>query len=170
MALTGREKATILLSVLGTETSAKILRHLPEELADLIAAGVNKLPTPSKEALSTVLSEFGEFMALPSPPKGPAAIEARKLERPRAEAKTSMDIILSTSSRVLSTLLFKERPQTIAFLLSNLPQTQAAEVLAVLPEQRREIEVLLRDIRKNPLSEKLRDRIFESLAKKVSGA
>ena len=57
MALTGREKATIFLSILGADVSSRILRYLPGELADLIASGINHLPTPSPEALAEVLSQ-----------------------------------------------------------------------------------------------------------------
>ena len=55
MKLSGREKATIFLSILGPETSAQVLRYLPGEVADLIASGINHLPTPSPEALGYVL-------------------------------------------------------------------------------------------------------------------
>ena len=62
MPLTGREKATIFLSMLGAETSARVLRYLPDELADLIAAGINHLPTPSPQAVEQVLGEVGAFL------------------------------------------------------------------------------------------------------------
>ncbi|HVN66917.1 MAG TPA: hypothetical protein VMT55_00970, partial [Candidatus Sulfotelmatobacter sp.] len=71
MALTGREKATIFLSILGADVSSRVLRYLPGELADLIAAGVNHLPTPSPEALSEVMEEYRGFLALPAAPPPP---------------------------------------------------------------------------------------------------
>ncbi len=51
--------------MLGAETSARVLRYLPDELADLIAAGINHLPTPSPQALEQVLGEFKSYLALP---------------------------------------------------------------------------------------------------------
>jgi len=177
MALTGREKATILLSVLGAESSAKILRYLPEELADLIAAGVNKLPVPSKSALTSVLDEFSDFVSLlPPPPKRPPQLEARRPEvkpqpkpKPKLESMTPSEIVLNTPPRVLTTLLFRERPQTLAFFIANVPQTIGQEILTALPELRRDIELLLRELKKTPFSEKLKDKMFESISRKVSG-
>ncbi|MCX5726796.1 MAG: hypothetical protein NT030_06470 [Candidatus Saganbacteria bacterium] len=170
MALTGREKATILLSVLGAESSAKILRYLPEELADLIAAGVNNLPVPSKVALTMVLDEFSDFVSLPPSPRRTQLAEAKRPEvRPRFEARTPSEVVMNTPPRVLTTLLFRERPQTLAFFLSNVPQSIAQEILSALPEQRRDVEILLRDLKKTPFSEKIKDMVFETLSKKVSG-
>ncbi|MFA5098394.1 MAG: hypothetical protein WC490_07225, partial [Candidatus Margulisiibacteriota bacterium] len=68
MTLSGREKATILLSLLGPELAERILSFLPEDLADLITGGINRLPTPSSDAIKTVLDEFAGFVALPEGP------------------------------------------------------------------------------------------------------
>ena len=74
MQLSGREKATIFLSILGAETSSRVLRYLPGELADMIAKGINHLPTPTPEALGEVLNDFLSYLALPSgKAKGAAA-------------------------------------------------------------------------------------------------
>src|SRR3989339_603100 len=64
--LTGKEKATIFLSILGSDTSSAILRYLPPELADIIASSINHLPTPTPEALGEVFSDFESYIALPS--------------------------------------------------------------------------------------------------------
>ena len=71
MPLTGREKATILLSIIGAETASRVLRYLPNELADLIAAGINHLPTPSPEVLTEVMREYQSYVALPEAPTPP---------------------------------------------------------------------------------------------------
>jgi len=65
MALTGREKATILLSLLGADLSAQIMRSLPPDMADMIASGIHHLPNPSSDVISSVLEEFASFMSLP---------------------------------------------------------------------------------------------------------
>lgn len=144
MALTGREKATIFLSILGMDVSSRVLRYLPEELADLIAAGINHLPSPSPEALSAVLDEYQSFLALPSP-------EAGVLSRPTA------------SRRSYSVLLY-ERPQTIAFMLSILPEEERAEALNSFPRGKALIEELLRTIRHNRLRPGLEETLREFYA------
>ncbi len=175
MPLSGREKATILLSILGVNTSAKILERLPDEIADFLAAGVNDLPKPSPDAISRVLAEFRQFVALPSAPR-PPAIEgavpsAGSQARPREAQPSSgkpRDIISRVPGRVLIPILLRERPQTIAFVLGELPQARVAEILTYLPEQRREVEYLLNTINKNPLTEKIKGDVLEYVAKKLS--
>ncbi len=151
MALTGREKATIFLSLLGADVSSRVLRYLPEEIADLIAAGVNHLPSPSSQALSEVLEEYQSFLALPEtatpepapPPPRPAA--------PR---------------RSYAALMY-ERPQTSAFILSLLPDEERGEVLQALPRERALIEELLAGLKVTPLRPKLEAKFRELFAGKV---
>ena len=161
MPLSGREKATILLSILGAESSAKILRYLPGELADLIAAGVEHLPTPSPEALALILDEFNRYVALPPYRGAPAIEEAGPV------AKDPKALLLSSSPKKIALNLLHERSQVIAFVISLLPPAQAADVLAYLPEQRREVETHLKDIKRIPLSLKIEEKILEALAKKL---
>jgi flagellar motor switch protein FliG len=157
MVLTGREKATIFLSILGAETSSRILRYLPDELADLIASGINHLPSPSPEALSEVMNEFKSFLALPEsrkvPPPPPPPIREEK-PQPLASKKT------------YATLIY-ERPQMIAFLLSLLPEEQRDDVLHGLPREKGVVQELLSEIKKNPLTAKLESQLKEQFRDKL---
>ncbi len=152
MSLTGREKATIFLSLLGAETSARVLRYLPDELADLIAAGINHLPTPSPEALEQVLDEFQGHLALPRAAAAPSRIE----ERPKPAAP----------KRSYSILMY-ERPQMIAYLLSLMPEEQKQEALHSLPREKSIVEELLAGLRENPLSLKLEAKLKEQYKGKI---
>ena len=143
MALTGREKATIFLSILGADVSSRILRYLPDELADLIAAGINHLPTPSPETLAEVMGEYQSFLALPQAAPPPEA-----LPRPAAPKKS------------YAALLY-ERPQMVAFLLTLLPAEERAEVMQSLPREKAIIEELLHSIKSNPLRPRLEERARE---------
>ncbi len=134
-----------MLSILGAETASRVLRYLPGELADLIAAGINHLPTPSTEALSEVLGEYQSFLALPKAAPPPAPL-------PSGPKKTY-------------TVLMYERPQTVAFLLSLLPPEEKADALHSLPRERGTVEDLMAVIRPNPL----RARIEEQLKKTFAG-
>lgn len=153
MPLTGREKATIFLSLLGAETSARILRYLPDELADLIAAGINHLPTPSPAALSEVLSEFQSFLSLP---------ESEIEERPRLEHKPKP----SRPRRSYAFLMY-ERPQMVAYLLSLLPEEQRTDALLSLPREKVMIEELLFNLRKNSLSSRLEEDLKKKFKEKL---
>jgi len=144
MVLTGREKATILLSILGAETSSRVLRYLPDELADLIAAGINHLPTPSTDALSEVMGEYQSFLALP----------------PSAPPPSSLP---SPPKRSYAVLMY-ERPQTVAFLLSILPPEEKADALHALPRERGVVEDLLNLIRPNPLKARIEEQLKKTFA------
>jgi flagellar motor switch protein FliG len=152
MPLSGREKATIFLSILGSETSARVLRYLPDELADLIAAGINHLPTPSTQALSEVLGEFQSFLALPG-----AGAHPRIEERPKPSA---------APKRSYAVLLY-ERPQMAAFLLSLLPEEEREDALLALPREKGIVQELLNNLRKNPLTPKLEARLREQFKEKL---
>ncbi|MBU1026520.1 MAG: hypothetical protein KKA31_02200 [Candidatus Margulisbacteria bacterium] len=141
MTLTGREKATIFLSILGAEASARVLRYLPDELADLIAAGINHLPSPSPQALSEVINEFQGFLALP----------AARPEPPRIEEKSAPP----TKPKKSYSFLMYERPQMVAYLLSLMPDEEKDEALQSLPKEKSIIEELLAGLKTNPLSPKL---------------
>jgi flagellar motor switch protein FliG len=148
MPLTGREKATIFLSILGADVSSRILRYLPDELADLIAAGINHLPTPSPEALSEVMDDYQGFLALP---------EARAEVLPPRPA---------APKRSYAALLY-ERPQTVAFLVSLLPDEEKNDVLNSLPREKAMIEELLLSLRPNLLRPKLEEKLREAFAGKL---
>ena len=159
MALTGKEKARILLSMLGPESLSKLLKLLPEELSSLLKAKVKKLPPPSPEVLMSIVEEI---QSIPALPKG------RKPQLPEAETekgRTGGGDILSTPSKVLGSRLLSERPQTIAFILSNFPKDKMKDIIEYLPEKRREVEVLLKSIKQNSLSPMLKDLVFGALVK-----
>ena len=142
MVLTGREKATIFLSILGAETSARVLRYLPDELADLIASGINHLPSPSPAALEEVLGEFNSFAALPE--------SKEAAPRPQLETKKP-----SVTPKKAYTMLTVERPQVAAFLVSLLAEDERAEALNSVPREKAIIQELLAGLKQNPLHPKL---------------
>ena len=149
MPLTGREKATIFLSILGADTASRVLRYLPDEIADLIAAGINHLPSPSPDALAEVLGDYKSHLALPEAPSRPATLATP-----------------SPARRAYSFLIY-ERPQTVAFLLSLLPPEERAEALLSMPRERALIEELIEGFKINPLRSKLQEKMSASFAGKL---
>ena len=174
MALSGREKATILLSILGADVSTRVIGFLPDDMADLLVSGVNDLPKPSPESISVVINEFRQALSLPGSARQPAieagtpaSAQPHQREKSREQMKPK-ELLNQMSGRALTSILIKERPQTVAFVLMQLPEARTSEVLTYLPEQRREIEYLLRTIRMNPLTEKIKDSVLETVAKGLS--
>ena len=168
MKLSGREKATIFLSILGPETSAQVLRYLPGEVADLIASGINHLPTPTPEALGYVLSDFRAFLALPPPGARPAPqVEAPAKPSIPREKMSPKDIILSASPKKLAFLLAEERPQIAAAVLSLFPDNERGVLLDSLGAFREKVLSALRARTKTSLSAKLEDQLIRYFADKL---
>ena len=174
MALTGREKATILLSLLGSDLSAQILKSLPEEYSDLITSGINNLPVPSAELIKSVLEEFTSFMSLPgaSPkraieqPQGTVAVSEAPRQTPPAQ-RGPYDILFYSQPRKVAVALSAERSSVAAYVLSILPPVQAKEVLASMPERRKELEAIIRAIKKPAVSEQIKERIVRILSERL---
>lgn len=141
------------MSLLGAETSARVLRYLPDELADLIAAGINHLPTPSPDVVEEVLGDFKSFLALP---QARPAVSKREEAPPRPQP----------SKKPYQMLLY-ERPQMIAYLLSLMTDEQREEALHSLPRERGLVEELLADLKQNPLSPKLEAKLKEQYKNKL---
>ena len=168
MKLSGREKATIFLSILGPETSAQVLRYLPGELADLIASGINHLPTPTPEALGAVLLDFNSFLALPPP----GARTTPQMEAPAKpaiprEKMTPKDIILSAPPRKLAFLLTEERPQIAAVVLTLFPEGERLGVLDSLGAFKEKAQAALKARTQTDLSIKLEDQLIKYFASKL---
>ena len=152
MVLSGREKATIFLSILGADASARILRYLPEELADLIASGINHLPTPSTEALAEVVNEFESYLALPGASDPVPMIE----EKPKpVQPKRSY------------AFLMYERPQIAAFLINLLSTPQKEEALQGVSREKDIVEELLNNFKPNSLVPKLQAVLKEQFKERL---
>ena len=141
MPLSGREKATIFLSILGADISARVLRYLPDELADLIASGINHLPSPSPTALTEVLEDFNSFLAIPAPETPPMPLISEKPMPVRPKRSYG--------------LLLYERPQMTAFLLSLLSPSEQQEALTNFPRDKNRIEEIMHNLKRNAFTIKL---------------
>lgn len=183
--LSGREKATIFLSLLGSETSGRLLRYLPEELAELVASSVNHLPKPSPKTVAAIIEELHSFVSLP-----PGKAQGQKSGRPTYAAKppvaqrpeppvtpppapkpekpkTPKEKFEMASARKLAGVLLYERPQVIAFTLMMVTSEKQIEILSNLPGQRPLVEALLRDFRKNSFTEELKIQVIKYFADKL---
>src|SRR5690606_14344259 len=167
-AVSGTEKAAILLMSLGEQTAAAILKHMDVEevqrlgtamaalddvprakvvdvLGDLLLAVDDKTPIGigTSEYLRKVLTDsLGERKA-----KG---LVGRILGAGR-EAK-GIDALKWMEPRAVAELVRDEHPQIVATLLAHLGPRQGAEVLAELPAERRP-EIAMRIARLDEIPE-----------------
>ncbi|MFA4858677.1 MAG: hypothetical protein WC901_01825 [Candidatus Margulisiibacteriota bacterium] len=181
--LTGREKATIFLSLLGAETSARLMRYLPLELADLVASSVNHLPKPSPQAVASILEELRSFISLPPAPGSVPVTVVSSRNSPAAgmyspsppaapppppeKPKTPDEKFEQAAARKLASIFLYERAQIVAFALMLMSAEKQLEILNNLPGQRPLVETLLRDHRQNGFTEGLKRKIIDYVAEKL---
>lgn len=172
MNLSGREKATIFLSIVGSDTAARVLRYLPEELADVIATSINHLPTPTPDALGSVLSEFRSYLSL-KPAESFAALEGRgemvvsNSEESLTVPKTPIGILNAASAKKLAYSFSFERPQIVAFIVSRLKEEKQEEVLMNLGPQKEMVSELIKALKPNKFTSIIEQELIESFSQKV---
>jgi flagellar motor switch protein FliG len=147
--LTGYEKSAILLSLLGEETAAEVLKNLDMHEVGKITTQMSRLKTIRKDALETVLKEVtgiisrddiqfvaGDEYIRKILSKGFGEDNATKvLERALKDAP--FDSLRWVDPWALANILMTEHPQTVAFILCLLEPVRAAEVLALFNEDLR---------------------------------
>lgn len=163
MVLSGREKTTIFLSILGADVSSRVLRYLPDELADLIAAGINHLPTPSPDALSEILDEYQSFLAIPETASPSFLNQEKAPPVTRVENKPAPE----RPAKKPYTALMYERPQMAAFLILALPEEERADALNALPKEKANIEELMSGLKVNLLRAKLEENLKKVFTGKI---
>jgi flagellar motor switch protein FliG len=150
-ALTGRQKAAILLISLGPDVSAQIFKHLREEEIEQLTleiANVRKVDSIEKEA---ILSEFHQIcLAQEFISQGGIAYAKDILEKALGSSK-AMDILnrLTATLQVrpfdfarkadpaqILNFIQNENSQTIALVLSYLQPEQASIILSALPQEK----------------------------------
>ncbi|CAH8243771.1 flagellar motor switch protein FliG [Paenibacillus melissococcoides] len=150
-ALTGRQKAAILLITLGPEVSAQIFKHLRDEEIEQLTleiANVRKVDAAEKES---VMSEFHQIcLAQEYISQGGISYAKEILEKALGSQK-AVDIInrLTATLQVrpfdfarkaeasqIFNFIQNENAQTIALVLSYLETEQASTILSSLPQEK----------------------------------
>ena len=143
----GVEKAAILLTTLGPEAAAAVLRHLSEPEVRQVSAAIARLRSIPREQAARVHEEAwrrlteregllvdGEQFAR----QAIAAALTGAREEPAGRTGHAGSEFLAASldpvaPAALAQVLGREHPQVIALVLANLRARKSAEVLAVLP-------------------------------------
>ncbi len=181
--LTGRQKAAVLLIVLGTSKAAKVFRHLEDaEVEKVIAslAEVRSVPTVAQER---VLEEaVADAYKGGSSASGGIGFARKMLEealgtRKAADIINRIDMVMTENATFeafhnigaaqLVNVLAKEQPQTIALVLAHLPPYQAAQILSGLTEEAQN-EVILRIAKMDKADPEVVSQIEAVLRKQVS--
>lgn len=146
--LTGHQKAAALLIELGADTSANILKQLPQELVEQLTVEITKMTEVTPDVAAEVAAEaveeaaVGEHVA-----EGGVAYVKDMLTRALGEhdaeetirragiERHPFDFLYEVDPEQVATFLGHEHAQTIAVVLAHLDPAHAAGLLDRLPEE-----------------------------------
>lgn len=149
--ISGKEKAAILMIALGPEKSASIFSHLQDDEIEeltLQIAGMRRISTEEREA---ILEEFYQIcLAQEFISEGGISYAKEVLEKAMGSQKAleiinkltaslqvrPFDFVRKADASQLLNFIQNEHPQTLALILSYLSSSQAATILAALPQEK----------------------------------
>ncbi len=174
--LTGKQKAAIILLVLGEDITSNVFKHLTDDEVQEISREISVLGTVPASVADIVIEEFynltmakgyltsgGIEYAKRVLIKSLGPEEARKIiDRlvKMLEKSTGFSSLEKVNPQQLSKFIQNEHPQTIALILAHLSASQAAELIASLPEDMRS-EIIIRMANLEEIS--------PEIVKKISG-
>ena len=151
-ALTGTQRAAVLMLLLGEEQAANIIRYLnPKEVQGLGVAMV-QVAELSQEAVNAVLDEFvAEIKRQTNLGLGTSDYVEKVFKRALGDDKAAsvlgrinpsqgskgLEILSWMDARSIADMIKAEHPQVVAIILSVLENGVAAEVLNFLPPESR---------------------------------
>ncbi|WP_412069073.1 flagellar motor switch protein FliG [Rubrivirga sp. IMCC43871] len=148
-ALTGTQRAAVLVVALGVETASQLLPALDDDEVERLTVEVARLDRVPATLVADVLAAFAAASGQETPVEAAGGLDAARallggldgdragLIRPRVEAATEgagFDLVQSVPSTELAEFLAEEHPQAAAVILSRLPARPAADALGHLPE------------------------------------
>lgn len=149
--LTGVQKAAILFITLGPETSAGIIKRLPEREIQKITYEIANMTSVTKEQRQEILAEFIEMnkakeylleggieYAKDLLSKALGSQRAKEILEKVVEATEQyrpFSIARKADAHQLLNVINSEHPQTIALILCYLQADKAGQILSALPEE-----------------------------------
>lgn len=149
--MSGREKAAILLIALGPEKSASIFSHLQDEEIEELTLEIASMRRITPEERETVMEEFYQIcLAQEFISEGGISYAKEVLEKAMGSQKAleiinkltaslqvrPFDFVRKADASQLLNFIQNEHPQTLALILSYLSSSQAATILAALPQDK----------------------------------
>ncbi len=156
--LTGVERAAILLLTIGEEDAAEVMKHLGPREVQKLGATMARLSGVTRQQVEEVLASFTELVENQTSLGLEAeeyirSVLVKALGEDRAgslvdrimlgKGSKGIDSLRWMEPRAIAEMIRLEHPQIIAIVLSFLESDQAAEVLALLPENTR-TDIMLR--------------------------
>lgn len=150
--LTGPQRAAILMMSLGDDGASQIMKNLEPKEVQAVGEAMASLESVNREEVSVVVSDFAHTLGTQTSLGSSSEDYLRNvLKKALGEDKAAnlIDrILLGRSSRGLEAMkwmepraiadfLRQEHPQIVSIVLSYLDADQAAEVLALMPENTR---------------------------------
>lgn len=180
--LNSRQKAAVMLMLLGPELSGKVVRHFDEEQIEQLSLELARLDKVTAEQRAAIINEFYEIaIAQDFIAEGgveharqvlEAAFGAEKAQEVVARVVATMQIVpfeflkKADPNQVL-TFMQDEHPQTIALILAYMPMNSAAMILSKLSSDLR-AEVAERIAMMEQTPPEVIRRVEQVLEKKVS--
>jgi len=159
-ALTGAQKAALLLMSVGEESAAKIFALMHDDEIKEISQTMANLGTVSSTVIERLFVEFADQIsstgALTGTFETTERLLGKVLDKSKVDAimeeirgpagRTMWDKLSNVNEQVLANYLKNEYPQTVAVVLSKVRSDHASRVLALLPEAFA-MEVVMRMLR-----------------------
>ncbi|HEX3755302.1 MAG TPA: flagellar motor switch protein FliG [Rhizomicrobium sp.] len=175
-AISGAEKAAIIMLSLGEENSAKIWTMMDEEEVKEISQVMSNLGSVSASLVEKLLVDFVSQMSGTGSLMGSYESTERLISRFMPQDKVSQimeeirgpagrtmwDKLANVNETVLANYLKNEYPQTVSVVLSKIKPEHAARVLGALPEEFA-LEVVQRMLRMESVQKDILDKVEQTL-------
>src|SRR6266566_1033441 len=175
-ALSGPERAAVLMLALGEQHGTKIWKLLDDDELRQLSIVMSTIGTVEAESVESLLLEFVGRLSASGALLGNFAATERLLqlhlppdrvsnlmEEIRGPAGRNMwEKLSNVQEQVLANYLKNEYPQTVAVVLSKLRPEQAARVLAILPEETA-LDVVMRMLRMEAVQKDVLERVESTL-------
>ena len=183
-ALSGARKAAILLTSLGDDASAAIIRQLTEEQVHDLTREISTLGRLNQQDRQFVMNEFlstaGEganiaggveyatsvLLSAFGPETGKRMAE--RLLRSVGGDSSGLDILRKVDPQQLAKVVQREHPQTLALIVCNMDSTRAARLLSELPDKLR-AQVVRRVAALDQVSPEVTSRLGKIIGSKLRG-
>jgi len=177
-AVTGSQKAAILMLALGEEQRSKLFGLMQEDEIRLVSTAMAQLGAVRASVVDQLCAEFKDSLGTQSSLVGslktterlllqalPAERAAQIMEEIRGPSGSTMwEKLGNVNELVLANYLRNEYPQTAAVILSKLRAEQTGKVLAQLPESFA-IEVIMRMLHMRSVQREILSGVEETLRK-----
>ncbi|MGQ0662567.1 MAG: flagellar motor switch protein FliG [Pseudomonadota bacterium] len=175
-ALTGHERAAILMLALSEEQAAKVFALMDDDEIKEISQAMSTLGTVNATTTERLMVDFADQISATGALVGSYDSTERLLQKALAKGRvaqimeeirgpagrTMWDKLANVNEGVLANYLKTEYPQTVAVVISKIKADHAARVLAQLPEAF-SMEVIMRMLRMESVQKEVLDDVERTL-------